>query len=99
MSKKKKLTNQQIRSNYGYLFEIADQVLMEHKQDFYPDFKELEEVLEELSGSNFYKRWDMKSPEEEKAECLMEASSIRATNSCRKSSGSCTLASYSRLNT
>ena len=76
MSKKKKLTNQQIRSNYGYLFEIADQLLMEHKQDFYPDFKELEEVLEELSGSNFYKRWDMKSPEEEKADLITKSKKL-----------------------
>ena len=59
----KKLTKQQLQENYRNLFEIADELLLEHKDNFFsPDFKPLIEILEEQSGQNFYKRWGKALP-------------------------------------
>ena len=59
----KKLTKQQLQENYRNLFETADQLLLEHIDGpFAPNFEPLIELLEELSGSNFYKRWGQPEP-------------------------------------
>tara|TARA_R100000900_G_scaffold58103_1_gene47030 strand:- start:135 stop:398 length:264 start_codon:yes stop_codon:yes gene_type:complete len=59
----KKLTKQQLQENYRNLFEVADELLLDHMDGhFAPNFEPLIELLEELSGSNFYKRWGQPEP-------------------------------------
>ena len=59
----KKLTKQQLQENYRNLFEIADELLLDHMDGYFaPDFKPLIEILEEQSGQNFYKRWGKALP-------------------------------------
>jgi hypothetical protein len=56
-----------LTANYQQLLEAADEVLDAHKGgNFYPDFDELEKTLEELTGQNFYKRWGLPTPAEER---------------------------------
>ncbi len=67
----------QLTANYQQLFEAADEVLDAHKGgNFYPDFDELEKTLEELSGENFYKRWGMSTPAEERLKLAKELTEV-----------------------
>ena len=66
----------------------------------------IERVMFIINGSyikqqrNSHKWHEMREvTEEKKAECSMDVSFIPATNSCRKSSDSCTQRSYSKLST
>ena len=59
-------SKQQLNHDFLILFERADELLLEHKSDTYPDFDELEKTLEELTGQSFYKRWDLPTPAEER---------------------------------
>ena len=46
------------------------------KQQLQENYRNLFEIADELSGSNFYKRWDMKSPEEEKADLITKSKKL-----------------------
>jgi len=65
---KTKLTKKQLTRDLMNLFEIADELLLEHKDGYFaPDFDDLEKILKELSGGqSFYKRWGRPTPAEER---------------------------------